>query len=67
MLNADVPEIDFALTQSNEYLDALFGFFDSSEALNPILTSFVTRTLGLLIARRPQEVTKLVVYSPYAA
>jgi hypothetical protein len=56
MLNADVPEITEALTQSPDYLDALFNIFDTSETLSPILTSFVSRTLGLLIARRPYEV-----------
>ncbi|OQV24719.1 Serine/threonine-protein phosphatase 6 regulatory subunit 1 [Hypsibius exemplaris] len=56
MLNADVPEMTEALTQGPEYLDCLLDIFDTTETLNPILTSFVTRTFGLLIARRPNEV-----------
>lgn len=58
LLNADVPDIIIKLADvSGEYLDELFGLFASNEVLNPILTSFVTRTLGILICRKPAEVS----------
>ena len=39
-------------------MDRLFDIFESTEPLNPILTSFVTRTVGLLTARRSAEVKR---------
>ncbi|XP_055331874.1 serine/threonine-protein phosphatase 6 regulatory subunit 3-like [Paramacrobiotus metropolitanus] len=57
ILNADVPEILDGLTQPpGELLELLFGLFSTDQILNPILTSFVTRTLGLLISKKPIEV-----------
>lgn len=39
------------------YLESLFKYFEDNDLLNPILTSFITRTFGLLISRKPWDVS----------
>ncbi|XP_014244563.1 serine/threonine-protein phosphatase 6 regulatory subunit 3 [Cimex lectularius] len=51
VLTTDVPLLNECLSEK-DLLVKLFSFFESDPPLNPLLASFVSRTLSLLISRK---------------
>ncbi|KAI1296809.1 Serine/threonine-protein phosphatase 6 regulatory subunit 3 [Halotydeus destructor] len=56
LLTSDVPSVNDALVLEKSLLDKLFGYLKTDEPLNPLLASFFSKTVGLLVVRRPSEV-----------
>ncbi|GLV33771.1 fiery mountain [Carabus blaptoides fortunei] len=52
LLTCDVPALNESLSRDNELLEKLYSFIDKDPPLNPLLASFLSRTLGVLIVKR---------------
>ena len=52
ILTSDVPQINDALGADESLLHRLYGFLQSSGSLNPLLASFFSKVMGVLL---PQE------------
>ncbi|XP_072017770.1 serine/threonine-protein phosphatase 6 regulatory subunit 3-A-like isoform X3 [Amphiura filiformis] len=58
VLTSDVAAISDKLADSEPALSKLWGFLDGDPPLNPLLASFVSKTVGSLLARRPEVVVQ---------
>ena len=56
VFTCDVAQINEKLSSDTSLLDKLYAFLESSPPLNPLLTSFFSKTFGILITRRPEQV-----------
>lgn len=56
ILTADVPQINDALGADESLLNRLYGFLQSSGCLNPLLASFFSKVMGILINRKTDQV-----------
>ncbi|XP_052237011.1 serine/threonine-protein phosphatase 6 regulatory subunit 3-like isoform X2 [Dreissena polymorpha] len=54
LLTSDVPAINEALAETEENIQKLYDFLDSETTLNPLLASFFSKVMGLLIARKSE-------------
>lgn len=55
LLTCDVPALNESLSRDNELLEKLYSFMDKEPPLNPLLASFLSRTLGVLIVKRSSD------------
>jgi len=55
LLTCDVPSINERLA-ANTTLAKLYPFLESEPPLNPLLASFFSKTLGVLVARKTDQV-----------
>ena len=51
-----VAQINEKLSSDTSLLDKLYAFLEASPPLNPLLTSFFSKTFGILITRRAEQV-----------
>nr|XP_036862538.1 serine/threonine-protein phosphatase 6 regulatory subunit 2 isoform X2 [Manis javanica] len=56
LLTCDVPQINDRLGGDEALLSLLYNFLDHEPPLNPLLASFFSKTIGNLIARKPEQV-----------
>ncbi|XP_069970886.1 serine/threonine-protein phosphatase 6 regulatory subunit 3-B isoform X14 [Penaeus vannamei] len=56
LLTADVPAIIDKLVASTSLLDILYKFLEKEKPLNPLLASFFSKVLGMLVQRRSEQV-----------
>lgn len=56
ILTSDVPQINDALGADETLLNRLYGFLQSSGCLNPLLASFFSKVMGILINRKTDQV-----------
>lgn len=56
ILTSDVPQINDALGADESLLNRLYGFLQSGGCLNPLLASFFSKVMGVLISRKPDQV-----------
>lgn len=56
ILTSDVPQINDALGADESLLNRLYGFLQSSGSLNPLLASFFSKVMGILINRKTDQV-----------
>ena len=56
VITCDVAQINERLSSDTSLLDKLYAFLETSPPLNPLLTSFFSKTFGILITRRPEQV-----------
>lgn len=61
ILTSDVPQINDALGADESLLNRLYGFLQSGSSLNPLLASFFSKVMGILINRKTDQ----VLPSPY--
>lgn len=59
ILTSDVPQINDALGADESLLNRLYGFLQSSDSLNPLLASFFSKVMGILINRKTEQVCGL--------
>ncbi|XP_064112455.1 serine/threonine-protein phosphatase 6 regulatory subunit 3-like isoform X3 [Macrobrachium nipponense] len=55
LLTADVPAIINKLVASANLLDILYKFLENTKPLNPLLASFFSKVLGMLVQRRSEQ------------
>ena len=57
LLTSEVFTIVEQLSTSEELLNMLWDFLDSSTPLNPLLASFVSKVLSMLLTKEPNVVS----------
>lgn len=56
ILTADVSQINDALGEDESLLKLLYGFLQNDEELNPLLASFFSKVMGILINRKTEQI-----------
>lgn len=59
ILTSDVTQINDALGEDETLLRRLYGFLQSASTLNPLLASFFSKVMGILINRKTDQVHNL--------
>lgn len=59
LLTCDVPALNERLAGDQELLAKLYNFLDSEPPLNPLLASFFSKIMGVLITKKTEQVFKL--------
>ncbi|KAL1768995.1 serine serine/threonine-protein phosphatase 6 regulatory subunit 1 [Sigmodon hispidus] len=60
ILTSDVPQINDALGADESLLNRLYGFLQSSDNLNPLLASFFSKVMGILINRKTDQLVSFL-------
>ncbi|XP_036130745.1 serine/threonine-protein phosphatase 6 regulatory subunit 1 isoform X2 [Molossus molossus] len=60
ILTSDVPQINDALGADESLLNRLYGFLQSGGCLNPLLASFFSKVMGVLINRKPDQLVSFL-------
>ncbi|XP_068848553.1 serine/threonine-protein phosphatase 6 regulatory subunit 1 isoform X3 [Capricornis sumatraensis] len=60
ILTSDVPQINDALGADESLLHRLYGFLQSSDSLNPLLASFFSKVMGVLINRKTDQLVSFL-------
>ncbi|XP_067123496.1 serine/threonine-protein phosphatase 6 regulatory subunit 3 isoform X2 [Centruroides vittatus] len=56
ILTVDVTQINDALSSDESLLNKLYSFLDTEKPLNPLLASFFSKIIGLLISRKTDAI-----------
>lgn len=56
LLTSDVGQINDRLGEDESLLMKLYGFLQNQPPLNPLLASFFSKVLSILIGRKPEQV-----------
>lgn len=56
LLTCNVPSLNEKLAGDETLLAKLYSFIDTDEPLNPLLASFFSKTIGVLLTRRSDQV-----------
>ncbi|CAH2319193.1 serine threonine- phosphatase 6 regulatory subunit 1 isoform X1 [Pelobates cultripes] len=56
ILTADVSQINDALGEDESLLKRLYDFLQNNESLNPLLASFFSKVMGILINRKTEQI-----------
>lgn len=59
LLTSDVGVINDKLGNEDPLLDTLYAFLEQPSPLNPLLSSFFSKTIGNLIARKTEQVAPI--------
>lgn len=57
LLTSDVSQINDRLGEEESLLMKLYSFLLNESPLNPLLASFFSKVLSILISRKPEQVT----------
>jgi hypothetical protein len=57
LLTCDVPALNERLARDEALLGKLYAFLESDKPLNPLLASFFSKTIGVLVARKTEQVS----------
>ncbi|KAF6288848.1 protein phosphatase 6 regulatory subunit 1 [Rhinolophus ferrumequinum] len=60
ILTSDVPQINDALGADESLLNRLYGFLQSDGCLNPLLASFFSKVMGILINRKTDQLVSFL-------
>ncbi|XP_012890032.1 PREDICTED: serine/threonine-protein phosphatase 6 regulatory subunit 1 isoform X2 [Dipodomys ordii] len=60
ILTSDVPQINDALGADESLLNRLYGFLQSGGSLNPLLASFFSKVMGVLINRKTDQLVSFL-------
>nr|XP_004672728.2 serine/threonine-protein phosphatase 6 regulatory subunit 1 isoform X2 [Jaculus jaculus]XP_044989653.1 serine/threonine-protein phosphatase 6 regulatory subunit 1 isoform X1 [Jaculus jaculus] len=60
ILTSDVPQINDALGADESLLNRLYGFLQSGDNLNPLLASFFSKVMGILINRKTDQLVSFL-------
>ncbi|KAK2587988.1 hypothetical protein KPH14_004065 [Odynerus spinipes] len=55
LLTCDVPTLNEKLAGDETLLSKLYAFIDTDQPLNPLLASFFSKTIGVLVARKSDQ------------
>lgn len=56
LLTTDIPSLNERLARDDAVLSKLYSFLEAEPPLNPLLASFFSRTMGVLIVRKGEQV-----------
>lgn len=56
LLTADIPSLTENLAKDTSLLSKLYSFLEAEPPLNPLLASFFSRTMGVLVVRKSEQV-----------
>ncbi|XP_049578576.1 serine/threonine-protein phosphatase 6 regulatory subunit 3 isoform X3 [Syngnathus scovelli] len=56
LLTSDVSQINDRLVEDEKLLMKLYSFLQSEPPLNPLLTSFFSKVMSILIGRKPEQI-----------
>lgn len=56
LLTSDINQINERLGEDEKLLTKLYGFLQNEPPLNPLLASFFSKVLSILIGRKPERV-----------
>uniref|UniRef100_UPI00398E8456 serine/threonine-protein phosphatase 6 regulatory subunit 3-like isoform X3 n=1 Tax=Pristiophorus japonicus TaxID=55135 RepID=UPI00398E8456 len=56
ILTADVTQVNDALGEDESLLSRLYGFLQNDSVLNPLLASFFSKVMGILINRKSEQI-----------
>ena len=59
LLTSDVQQITDALAGTEELVLKLYSFLEGEKPLNPLLASFFSKTMGILITRKSEMVSRV--------
>lgn len=59
LLTSDISQINERLGDDEKLLMKLYGFLQNEPPLNPLLASFFSKVLSILIGRKPERVSWL--------
>lgn len=59
LLTSDVGQINDRLGEDERLLMKLYGFLQNESPLNPLLASFFSKVLSILIGRKPEQVRSI--------
>lgn len=62
LLTCDVPALNERLAGDEALLAKLYMFLDSEPPLNPLLASFFSKIMGVLIAKKTEQVSNMYFY-----
>lgn len=57
LLTSDISQINDRLGEDEKLLMKLYGFLQNEPPLNPLLASFFSKVLSILIGRKPERVS----------
>ncbi|XP_076878440.1 serine/threonine-protein phosphatase 6 regulatory subunit 3 isoform X2 [Brachyhypopomus gauderio] len=60
LLTSDVGQINDRLGEDDALLLKLYGFLQSEPPLNPLLASFFSKVLSILIGRKPEQIVEFL-------
>ncbi|XP_067001625.1 serine/threonine-protein phosphatase 6 regulatory subunit 3 isoform X2 [Anabrus simplex] len=60
LLTCDVPALNERLAGDEALLGKLYAFLESDSPLNPLLASFFSKTIGVLVARKSEQVLEFL-------
>lgn len=61
LLTSDVSQINDKLAGDESLVDKLYAFLEGEKPLNPLLASFFSKVMGLLITRKSEMVRSMCV------
>lgn len=56
ILSCEVHQISSAISQDEALLEKLFAFMENEAPLNPLLASFFSKAVGIILARKAEQV-----------
>lgn len=57
LLTSDVNAITDKMVSDDKLVNSFYAFLDSDRPSNPLMASFVSKIMGLLIARKSEQVS----------
>ncbi|XP_075998344.1 serine/threonine-protein phosphatase 6 regulatory subunit 3 isoform X2 [Genypterus blacodes] len=60
LLTSDVSQINDRLGEDEKLLMRLYGFLQNEPPLNPLLASFFSKVLSILIGRKPEQIVEFL-------
>lgn len=66
LLTSDVSQINDKLSSDRELVDQLYSFLQADRPLNPLLASFFSKVMGLLITRKSEMVSFRLMFAEVA-
>ncbi|XP_034033007.1 serine/threonine-protein phosphatase 6 regulatory subunit 3 isoform X2 [Thalassophryne amazonica] len=60
LLTSDVSQINDRLGEDEKLLMKLYGFLQNEPPLNPLLASFFSKVLSILIGRKPEQIVEFL-------
>ena len=58
ILSCEITQISQSIAQDEQSLEKLFSFMELEAPLNPLLASFFSKAVAMLLTRKPEQVLK---------